>query len=51
MRVSDLVERSAELQFIAGIKLDCPIAVRPFISREIIDIELKIRDRPQDEET
>jgi hypothetical protein len=47
--VLDLQGSTEESQFLAGIKPDCPIALSPFMSREVIEIEMKVRNRPQDE--
>jgi hypothetical protein len=35
--------------FLVGIKPDCPIGIMSFSSTEVIDIEVKYRNRPQDE--
>jgi hypothetical protein len=38
-----------EPQFLAGIKPECPIGIMSFSSKEIIDIEVKYRNRSQDD--
>jgi hypothetical protein len=46
---SEFARAYQDPQFLVGIKPDCAIGIMSFSSKEIIDIEVRYRNRPQDE--